>query len=112
MRQSQIGSTIAGSKPQQAPYSRAKFIEWLRNYDTIVDTLFILGPNNWEGIAELANGLSKDNCADVAEEIKNMVEPEIMSMYPDFNREKIDTDESQQYFALSSAFPNGYQPVV
>ena len=36
-----------------------------------------------------------------------------MSMYPDFNRGKIDTDESQQYFALSSAFvDNKYIPIV
>lgn len=41
------------------------------------------------------------------------MQPEVMSMYPDFNRGKIDTDESQQYFALSSAFvDNKYIPIV
>ena len=28
-------------------------------------------------------------------------------MYPDFNRGNVDTDDAQQYFAVTSAFPNG-----
>ena len=35
-----------------------------------------------------------------------------MSQYPDFNREVIDTDETQKYFATSSSFPSGYKCVV
>ena len=88
-------------------------MEWLRNYDTIVDTFFILGPNNWEGIADLASGLQTETADSVAAKVREVAQPEIISMYPDFNREKIDTDESQQYFALQSAFPDGqYVPEI
>ena len=39
------------------------------------------------------------------------MEPKVISKYPDFNREEIDTDESQQQFALNSAYPEGYRAI-
>lgn len=38
--------------------------------------------------------------------------PEVLSQYPDFNREVIDTDDSQRWFAVNSAFPNGFKGKV
>ena len=61
-----------------------------------MDTLFILGPNNWEYIAEQARQLGSDAALveEIAKKIPQEVQPEVISMYPDFNRGKIDTDES------------------
>ena len=90
-------------------YKREDFVKWLKNADTIVDTLFIFGPNNREKLAEMAEQLDEDptQIDRIRSEIEDMVEPEVISKYPDFNREEIDTDESQQAFALNSAFPDG-----
>ena len=38
-------------------FKRTDFAKWLKNADTIVDTLFIFGPNNRERLAELAESL-------------------------------------------------------
>ena len=43
----------------------------------------------------------------ITSDIEELLKPEVLSKYPDFNREEIDTDESQQLFALNSAFPDG-----
>ncbi len=43
----------------------------------------------------------------ITRDIEELLEPEVISKYPDFNREEIDTDESQQLFALNSTFPDG-----
>ena len=37
------------------------------------------------------------------------MEAKILSQYPEFNREQIDTDEAQKYYATVSAFPDGYK---
>ena len=86
--------------------------EVVNNAETIVDTIFILGPNKWEKLAQLAEDY-KDNVNQLSEVInsrkQNLIDAEVISQYPDFNRNEIDTDESQKYFAKMSAFPDGYK---
>ena len=64
----------------------------VKNTDTILDTVMILGPKNTKLLTELA-GSGKSN-ADMKKAISRGVEPKVISQYPDFNREVIDTDES------------------
>ena len=70
--------------------------EVVNNAETIVDTIFILGPNKWEKLAQLAEDY-KDNVTQLSEKInsRKLIDAEVISQYPDFNRNEIDTDESQ-----------------
>ena len=42
-------------------FTRNEFINMVKGKDTIVDTLFILGPSNESKLAELAEGLGPAN---------------------------------------------------
>ena len=44
-------------------FTRNEFINMVKGKDTIVDTLFILGPSNESKLAELAEGLGPANVA-------------------------------------------------
>ena len=48
-------------------YQRSEFINWVKAKDTIVDTLFILGPSNEEHLADLGRHLPDSNLADLAQ---------------------------------------------
>ena len=50
-------------------FTRNEFINMVKGKDTIVDTLFILGPSNESKLAELAEGLGPANVNQVAQEI-------------------------------------------
>ena len=79
-------------------FSRTGFVNWVKAKDTIVDTLFILGPSNEERLADMAKNLTPKSIPEIAREINkedgDVIEPKIISQYPEFNREQIDTDET------------------
>lgn len=45
----------------EIPYRREDFAKWLKNADTIVDTLFIFGPNNQDKLAQYAEDIALDS---------------------------------------------------
>ena len=61
----------------------------------------------------MAKNLTPKSIPEIAKEINkedgDVIEPKIISQYPEFNREQIDTDETQKYFATVSSFPDGYK---
>ena len=50
-------------------FTRNEFINMVKGKDTIVDTLFILGPSNESKLAEKAEGLGPANVNSVFDEI-------------------------------------------
>ena len=52
-RKSAVNRTDNGSN-----YTRDFFVNWIKAKDTIIDTLFILGPSHEERLADLAQDLT------------------------------------------------------
>ena len=111
------GTTKRTSQVEKRPYTsalynRANFIKKVNATDTIVDTLFIIGasPTDQTALGDLAIKGDEEALSDKA--MFESFVPEVLSQYPDFNREVIDTDEAQRWFAVNNAFPDGFKSMV
>ena len=64
----------------------------------------------------MGRDLTPGSIAEIAKQIdindennSESIEPKIISQYPEFNRDQIDTDDTQKYFAKMNSFPRGYK---
>ena len=90
-------------------WDKDDFAKKVKTLESIADTLFLLGPKHDQFMADRSHEVSSRPLEEIKADIEKADIFRVISQYPDFNREVIETDESQRAFALSQAFPYGYQ---